>query len=403
MSGMDRRQFLAGAGAAALVTGTGCVSAPMVSGAAGVPDLSALDMDGILHSLDSTLGLIRSSASFPTVVTPEAQQKVTDDERMAGTDDLMRDAFRSLFLVSAFREMGEPAQAHPGVQARVLAGIGELDSSVIGIHRTLQSLTPTERADAARALRDDPKLRERVLRAIDAEAARVEAPPAQRAHLRRVTEHVGFRLRQSPGLFYDELDRKMEKVASRELSVDDSERWFAAMMGRQAFEDKRARMIALARAWQSVPGIAQSGPLPSSAPAPATTGSLLLAPAGTAGLPPAAPATAHVPPVVPTVLLPVDPGSILVPPEVLAHLPPPRYPLPRDRRGKWTLRAGGMLCGVGLLHGGIGVALAFTGNFIGAFEITHGALQLIGGIVTLLVGAAQLGGSRDEETTAATK
>lgn len=387
MNDMDRRRFLAGLSASAALAGTGCgaarigASAPLPS----LADLASLDMTGLLQSMDSTLATIRTASSFPTLLTPGVQESIRQDPRMDNIDGLTRDAFRSLFLVSAFRGMEEAAQAHPGVQSRMLAGLSDMDSSVLGVHRAFQSLTPTERADAARAFREDKALRERVLSAIDVEAVRSGASPAHREHLKKVTEHASFRLRQSPSLFFDELDKKMEKVAARELSPLESERFYEALMGSAAFEEKRSRMIALANAWQSVPGVARpaqpispaaTAPLPQGAPPP---------------MPPSAPPS-------PTVWLPVQPGSVLVPPAGIHPVYVPMNAPVGLLPGTWTLRAGGILLGMGLLHVGVGIALLFTGvSLWGYVEMTHGALQLVGGIITLIVGAVQRGSRPAED------
>lgn len=387
MSNLDRRRFLQAGAAAGVagVAGAGCGALQSFVEVPAADELLALDMEGFLARLDASLGFIRSSSSIDALIPASIMREAEQDQRFSGSDALARDALRSMLLVSSFGELPEAGQAHPGVQARMLGAMDELDRSVLGMHRTMKALTPTERADAARALREDRSLRARVLGKLDREADLAGVAPSRRAHMAKVGRHAAFRLEQSPSLLFDELDRKVEKVAAKEWTVVESEQRLRALMGEAAFEQKRARMIALAQAWQSMPGVAQAAPppgamtaVPGAAPAPGEV----------------APAPAPPPPVL--VSPPIGAAAALdgTPVRLLYDQPPPPV-----RRGTWTLRAGGFLFGLAAIHGLQGASCLLLGGagIVPAFgELTHGGLLLIGGIVTLIVAGVQLSASREQ-------
>lgn len=381
MSTLDRRRFLQAGGLAGFAGVAGCAGLAAQIDAIDPSELASLDMDGFLRGLDATLGFLRSSSTLDSVVPEPVRREAERDPRWRDSDSLVRDAIRTLFLTSSFGELSEAGQAHPGMQARMWTAMDEVERGVSGMHAVTKALTPTERADIARALRRDPALGQRVLEALDREAVRAGVSESRRAHLLKVGRHVVFRLRQSGDLFFDELDAKMQKVSGRVWTADESEQRLRAMMGEPAFEERRARMLAYAFAWQQVAGAGDGLPPPASAPAPAPSPS----PAGAGA---------------PTVWIPAVPGSLLLPPSegtsggVIA--PSGRQVWPAHPRGKWTVRAGWMLLGLGVVHGLQGLTLVFAGGLAPAlFEFTHGGLQILGGLVTLIVGAVQSAGPKE--------
>jgi hypothetical protein len=392
MSGIDRRRFLQAGAVAGIagVSGVGCGALPAHLDVPGADEMLSLDMGGFLKRLDASLGFIRSSISIDELIPAKTMRAVEQDQRFSTSDTLVRDALRSLLMVTSFNELPDVGQAHPGVQARMLGATDDLDRAVLDMHRTMKALTPTERADAARALREDPQLRARVLDKLDHEAEIAGVSPSRRAHMAKVGRHAAFRLQQSAPLFFDELDRKVEKVAAKEWSVAESEHRLRALMGEAAFEQKRARMLALAQAWQTTPGLAQAAPPPV---APAGT----LAPAGSPGPAGSAPGVATTStldgltpapsPVAPTPA--ATPGVLVSAPFGANLYDQPAAPLPR---GAWTLRAGGLLFGLAAIHGLQGLSCLLLGGagIVPAMgEFTHGGLLIIGGIVTLIVGGVQ--------------
>ena len=85
-------------------------------------------------------------------------------------------------------------------------------------------MTPTERADINRIMREDPTLGPRILDAIDAEAVTAGVSEKRREHLRQVGKHVVFRMRQSTSLLIDDYDDKLKKVSSRDATIESVQR-----------------------------------------------------------------------------------------------------------------------------------------------------------------------------------
>jgi hypothetical protein len=386
---MDRRDFLRAGAVAGGSMGLGALGCGAVlEGISAVPvpsvaELAALDMDGFLRNLDTSLGFIRSTSTLDSIVTKEVQSGARKDPRLQGSEELVRKTLRSMLLTGSFGDLPEAGRAHPGVQARLWNSLQEMDDAVLGMNKLLTSLTPTERADVTRLMRDDPTAAPRVLDALDDEAVKAGVNEKRRTHLREVGKHACFRMRQSTNLFIDDYDDKVKKVSVRDSSVESFQRRLMAQMGEQAFWDFHQRQFALAQAWQHVPGIAQAAP-PGSAPpyGPVPVGTL---PPGGAGAPPAMTGTA--------------PGA--------PFPPPPVYPMPtpyvepdseldeqgrnrsKVRKGNILLGVGGGMLGLGAIAAGIAAMLVSnpSSQVGGYFVITAAALLGAGGIACLIAGA----------------
>ncbi len=384
---MDRRDFLkvgAVAGGSAGLGALGCGAALEGLSAVPVPslaELAALDMDGFLKSLDSSLGFIRSSSSLDGIVTKEVQAGARKDPRLEHSEDLVRKTLRSLLLTGSFGDLPEHGRVHPGMQSRMWSSLQEMDESVLGMNRLLTSLTPTERADVTRLLRDDPTVAPRVLDALDDEAVKAGVNDKRRGHLREVGKHACFRMRQSTSLFIDDYDDKVKKVSVRDSSVESFQRRLMAQMGETAFWDFHKRQFALAQAWQHVPGIAQAMP-----PGAAPTGT---APPYATGAPPVG------------TLPPGDPGAPFPPPGEISPYPTPKpyaemdletdengRDLKKLRKGNILLGVGGGLLGLGAIAAGVSVVLVSnpSTNIGGLFVVTAAALLGLGGIACLIAG-----------------
>lgn len=388
---MDRRNFLkagavAGGGMGLSAVGCGAV----MEGLSAVPvpsldELAALNMDGFLKSLDTSLGYLRSSSSLDSLVSKDVQDLARKDPRFSKSEEVVRSTMRQLLLTGSFSDLPEVGRLHPGMQARMWSSVQEMDDAVGGMNKMLTSLTPTERADISRLLREDPTVTERVLQTLDEEGAKAGVNEKRRNHMREVGKHACFRLRQSTGLFIDEHDDKVKKVSARDGSVEAFQRRFMAQMGETAFWDYHRRQMALAQAWQQVPGIAQQG-------APLPTGTL-------APLPPPPP------PGDPGYAPPMATGTTTVYPYLQPN-PPPVYSstssvvyaepevdengrnLKKLKTGTILLGVGGGLLGLGIIAGVTSAVMVSNSNtaFAGLFVITAAALLGLGGIACLIAG-----------------
>lgn len=389
---MERRDFLKAGALAGGSVGLGALGCGAVmEGLSAVPvpsvaELQALDMDGFLRSLDTSLGFIRSSSTLDHVLPRDVQLAARKDPRFETSEDLVRKTLRSLLLVGSFGDLPEAGRMHPGVQARMWSSLQEMDDAVLGMNRMMTSFTPTERSDISRLMRDDPTAAPRILDALDQEAVKAGVNDKRRDHLREVGKHACFRMRQSTNLFIDEYDQKVQKVSVRDSSVESFQRRLMAQMGEKAFWDFHQRQFALGQAWQHVPGIAQAGPAgAASGPAPFGT------------LPPGTP------------VAPVGPAdsagdSPYPPASVLSAYPAPAYPaatafvdpdldeMGRDtkkiRRGNILLGVGAGLLGLGAIAAGVSVALVSNpgSEVAGWFVITAAALLGAGGLACLIAG-----------------
>lgn len=430
---MDRRNFLKAGAVAGGSLGLGAVGCGAVlegMSAAPVPslaELSALDMDGFLKRLDTSLGFIQSSSNVTRLVPNEVAVGARKDPRFEDSEALIRGTLRSLLLTSSFTDLPEAGRMHPGMQARLWNSMQEMDDAVLGMNKVLTSLTPTERADVSRLMREDPTVTPRILDVLDEEGVKAGVNEKRRAHMRELGKHSCFRLRQSTSLFIDEYDDKVQKVVARDSSVEAIQRRMMAQMGEDAFWQFHARQFALMQAWQQVPGVAQGAPppggFPPGGPAPgygpnapvggaaatATATAVLTATAGASGAAPQPsgtgtyvvypfppPGTASAPPGYgpgyggpgygPPGYPPGygNPGYVLADPEVDEE----GRSLKKLRRGNILLGVGGGLLGLGAISAGIATALTSNESTVigGLFVWTLAGVLGLGGIGLLIAG-----------------
>ena len=129
---------------------------------------------------------------------------------------LVKKALRSLTLTGAYRELDVKAKEHPGVKRRVEAGQPELDEAVLGMAAILGDLNEGDRVELQRRLDADPSLAHRIAEQLDEDMKRMDMPPARRMRLRRLAQHITWRLKNQPvSLLLDEYVDKVDKVAKR--------------------------------------------------------------------------------------------------------------------------------------------------------------------------------------------
>ncbi|HVK66044.1 MAG TPA: hypothetical protein VM694_16290 [Polyangium sp.] len=323
---MERRDFLkvgviGGAGTAA-TGGLGCAGTTGVA-ASPVMVVSPEEMDRFLARLDGNLDSLKTGDSPITSLFPKLD---ATDSKVQKQDLLVRKTLRSLLLVGSFNDLPEEGRAHPGMQARMWNGMGEMDEAMLGMTSELEALTPTERADIGLRMRKDPGLGMRIVEAIDEDAAKVGISTERRLHLRSIAVEACARMKQSTPLLIDEYVTKVNKVVARPVTVADFERRLVAQMGEEAFFELRERTEAHARRWN----VASTG------------------------------ATAN-------------DGAAQGPTAAKPH-----------SRSNTVLAVGGILLGVGVLAMVIGGIFASGG---GIFAVTVGAILGIAGLITLIVGA----------------
>ena len=371
---MDRRDFLkagALAGGSVGLGALGCGAALEGAASVAVPsvaELAALDMEGYLRRLDTSLGFIQSSSSLTGLFSNEAAQEARKDARFEGAEALIRGTLRSLLLAGSVADLPDAGRAHPGMQARLWASMQEMDDAVSGMNTMMTSFAPTERSDMNRALREDPTLAPRVLQALDEEGVKAGVNDKRRAHLQAVGRHAFFRLRQSTSAFIDEYGEKLQKVAARDASAEAFQRRLMAQMGEDAFWQYHARQFALAQAWQQMPGAAQGGPPLGAAP----TG--------------VSPATAVSPGRA------LDPAGARAQKEATAAADAAARKLKKVRHSYLILGLGGGMLGLGVILGGVSLSMIASmpdaGLFLaGQFMFTAAALAGIAGIGLLVAGA----------------
>ena len=241
---MKRRDFLIG-GAGALAAGvTGCAGISQVI-APKWPNVTPLEMDRFLKGLDTSMNHI--------VENPESGKFIGQLQQGGQSEkdaQLFRQGMRSLLLGGNFGDLSVAGQVHPGVQKRLQYSAPEMETAVLGTMEQMKSLTPTGRADMQEALRKDATLGDRVIEAIDLEAAAVGASNRRRKQLQVMGKHIIGRLKHSSDMFINEYVTKCEKLTAVQGSVAETQRFMAARMGESAFKARIQEAENAARHWQ---------------------------------------------------------------------------------------------------------------------------------------------------------
>lgn len=343
-----RREFLqatAFAGAGMGVAGCAGHNELVVAPAAA---LTALDMEGFLGRLDRSMNAIATGESPIPKLFPDKKLRM-DNPVVKEGDKLLRKNMRSLLLVGSVHDLPEEGRAYPGVQSRLWNAMPEMDEAMLGTQKAMNDLTPTERADIGRALKEDPDLGMRIVGALDNDAATLGVPMERRLHLRSMAAHVCARLKQSSSLVIDEYTTKVQKIIDRPLTNEDFQRQMIAQLGEKGFFAMRDRQFAYAKRWTTDQGTSggnwdNSGNLTDSPP-----------------------------------------------PMIKSPQPTPLKQEDDSKPGMRAINVGAKLLGIGALTFLGGWILIFIGNPVtivaGLGTATLGALLGIGGLITLIIGA----------------
>src|SRR5262245_49663230 len=118
---MERRNFLKAGVIAGSSVGLGALGCGAVlEGMSAVPlpslaELRALDMDGFLKNLDSSLGYIQSTSTLESIVPRDVIIQAHKDPRLSSAESVVRKTLRSMLLVGSFGDLPEAGRVHPGV------------------------------------------------------------------------------------------------------------------------------------------------------------------------------------------------------------------------------------------------------------------------------------------------
>ena len=244
---MKRRDFLIRGGMSALATGTtGCAGISQII-SPNWPNITPAEMDNFLVSLDGAMNRITQNPEGGRFLTELQQRPLTEKDAR-----LFRQGMRSLLLVGNFGDLSVAGQVHPSVQKRLQYSAPEMDSSVLGVMEQMKSLSPAARSNMQLALRQDSRLGDRVLEAIDLEAGSVGVPARRRLQLRTMGKHIIRRLQHSSDMFIDEYVAKSQKILSQPGSVAEKQRLMAAHVGKPAFKARFQEAENAARHWQTM-------------------------------------------------------------------------------------------------------------------------------------------------------
>lgn len=244
---MKRRYFVTSTVGALAAGSAGCTGVRQLA-IPGPQQVTAAEMESFLIAQDGMMSRIAGGQ--------EGEGRFLSElwgGHPLGEDDarLFRQTMRSLLLVGNFRDLSVEGRTHPSVQTRLRYSAPEIDSAAAGVLDRMKSMSPTARADLQLALRTDPALGERVLKAIEFEASAVGAPARRRRELLELGDYVIGRMQHSSDVFVDEYVDKYEKLAARSGSVAEMERFMAARLGRAAFQARVREAEQAAHGWQT--------------------------------------------------------------------------------------------------------------------------------------------------------
>lgn len=221
---MERRELLK-TGAVLSLGGTGCATMLSQPGA-----VEAGSLGEFLSTIDGAREAIARTPlfeSFRDPARPDIDALV--QERAA----LTRKVFRSLTLAGSISELPHEQRKHPEVLRRVSDSMGEFDDAMFGMTKLLEALSPGDRAQVGKALREDPHLGMRIMGEVDREAASLGLSSGLRLRMRTASAQAAARLRLSPDLAISEYTSKFRKLEARHGARSEAERQVTATIGRE--------------------------------------------------------------------------------------------------------------------------------------------------------------------------
>lgn len=412
---MDRRTWLktgavGGIGSAGTLGLDGCAHTPPAAPDA-LAAIDAADVDRYLAGIDRRLAWIDKADGGALIPRSTRPLTVEGKTELQTVSRLFRKSARALYLTGNFLEAPTELQAHPGMQARVLAAQSDMDEAVFGTTAMLESLTEEDHRKIRGTLRERPELAENLAQFLDA-PAHEDGMPAKRRFLLRagILDLAGRMKAQSPALVIDPYVKKVRKIEARgaRAAAADTARLMAARIGEEAFWAHQERMAQLAAAWEVKLGRAGGAGSTSAA----VVASLLGAPGAALGGP-GTPAPTTEPPApaassstsTPMAVSPPAAGppvtKVVAPSKVQPVSPTPGHPakppaLATQTPGDATVSVGAQMMGYG--GASVGVGLIFAGLYkLTAAEaflwpalimgVTVGPILLVIGLLVIIVGA----------------
>ena len=256
MHSLGRREFIEWGALATLSLG-GCAGTRELLSPS--EPISPTQMDDYLLRLDHSMAaILDADGSLNGLLPSRSQRAVQGHDRAEAADRQFRKTMRSLLITGSFRDLPERAQLHPGMQQRLWNAAPEISEVIASNHAYLSSLLPAQKADLDLRLCDQPDLTRRLAEGMDADALRLGVPHGQRQHLRALLQQIDFRLRhQSVAAVCDEYLEKVQRLQSRDASVEAQQRQWIARLGEQAFWDYRKRLEDAHHSWTG--GVATGG------------------------------------------------------------------------------------------------------------------------------------------------
>ncbi|PRQ09220.1 hypothetical protein [Enhygromyxa salina] len=220
---MDRRGFLTTTFAGGLaVSGSACAS-----GRAGQPSEVPLADDELERKLDRLDATLERMNHRHTTRWFHEQRRAAgakppteaDRERLTHEGELVRASLRSALLLSSVAELPEQNRSDPRVTARVQQIAGEADYALLGTLSKLRSLDASDLAALDREFAQG-SLGMDVAEHIDELSAKLDVSAPRRLHLRRMAQHLDWRLEREA--FSAVVSEVVDKVGRAVDAIADS-------------------------------------------------------------------------------------------------------------------------------------------------------------------------------------
>ncbi|HSQ60237.1 MAG TPA: hypothetical protein VLT84_07365 [Acidobacteriota bacterium] len=278
--------------------------------------------------MDAYLARVDSGMDAIAAWSPTEAFPGYDGDR-AAADALGRKSLRTMYMTAMFADLPESGQRHPGMQERIWNSMPEMDEATARMEAFLAGQTEEQLRRLQQALRSPRNPAMEIFGALDAQAARCGVSTPRRHQTRVLLTEANFRLRnQPPSLVIAESLDKVRRMTETDVSRRVREDWIAARAGERLF-------------WQAQEASDR------------------------------------------------EPDSLIVtPPEraIVTSGASVDDAVEGEFLRRKRLRRGARLMGIGLLVGGIAAAAIAAEAWPFVFVATVGAVLIIIGLITLLVG-----------------